>query len=94
MTSREIFESEVSALEQEVGPNSKVRTYQVLAEAVRWLRQCGHGNVTLSAVNNLFGEKIRTETIINVDRSGIMDHMKIQANRGTGNQARGFQSSI
>jgi len=77
MTSREVFEFEVSALEQKVGSNAKVRTYQVLAEAVRWLRQCGHGNVTLSAVNNLFGEKIRTETIINVDRSESIDHMKI-----------------
>jgi hypothetical protein len=77
MTSREVFEFELSALEQKVGSNAKVRAYQVLAETVRWLRQCGHGNVTLSAVNNLFGEKIRTETIINVDRSETVNNMNI-----------------
>lgn len=77
MTSREIFEFEVSALEQEVGVSAKVRTYRVLAEVVRWLRQCGHGNVTLSAVNNLFGEKIRTETIISVDRNEVMNHTTV-----------------
>jgi len=77
MTSKEIFEFEVSALEQEVGVSAKVRTYQVFAEVVRWLRQCGHGNVTLSAVNNLFGDKIRTETIINVERNEILHPMKL-----------------
>jgi len=77
MTSREIFESEVSALEQEVGMNAKMRTYQVFAEVVRWLRQNGHGNVTLSAVNNLLGEKIRTETIVSVAQNNNLNQIKI-----------------
>ena len=77
MTSREVFEHEVSALEQEVGINAETRTYQVLAEVVKWLRKCGHGNVTLSAVNNLFGEKIRTETIVSVAQSSDIDHVRI-----------------
>jgi hypothetical protein len=77
MTPREVFEFEVSALEQEVGTAAKLRAYQVLAEVVRWLRKSGHGNITLSAVNNLFGEKIRTETIVSIDRSDSIDHMKI-----------------
>jgi hypothetical protein len=77
MTSREIFEFEVSALEQEIGSSAKMRTYRVLAEVVRWLRQSGHGNVTLSAVNNLLGEKIRTETIISIDRNEAMNDLTV-----------------
>ena len=67
MTAKEMFECEVSALEEQAGSKAKTRTYQVLSEVVRWLRQSGHGNVTLSAVNNYLGAKIRTETIISVD---------------------------
>jgi hypothetical protein len=75
MTSREIFEFEIAALEQEIGKSAESRTYRVLAEVVRWLRQSGHGNVTLSAVNNLLGTKIRTETIIGIEHTELTDNV-------------------
>ena len=77
MTSRDIFEFEIAALEQEIGQSAKSRTYRVLAEVVRWLRQSGHGNVTLSAVNNLLGTKIRTETIIGIEQTEVTDDVTI-----------------
>lgn len=77
MTSREIFDFEVAALEQEIGGSAKERTYQVLAEVVRWLRKSGHGNVTLSAVNNLFGSKIRTETIVSIDENNGINNIRL-----------------
>ena len=67
MNPRAVFESEIAALQHHAGTTAELRTYQVLAEVVRWLRQSGHGNVTLSAVNSLLGTKIRTETIIAVE---------------------------
>ena len=77
MTSRELFEIEIEAFEHEIGHSAQLRTYRVLAEVVRWLRQCGHGNVILSAVNNLPGTKIRTETIIGIENSELTDDVKI-----------------
>jgi hypothetical protein len=64
MTNEKRLKNEITKLKQECGPKAQTRTCQVLAEVVKWLRENGHGNVTLSAVNHLLGEKIKTETVI------------------------------
>lgn len=58
------FQNQIAELEKRFGSKAKIRTYQVLTEVVRWLRVSGHGNLTLSAMDHLLGQKIRTETII------------------------------
>jgi hypothetical protein len=64
MTAEDIFQGQLAELEKRFGPKTKLRTYQVLTEVVRWLDESGHGNITLSAVDHLLGQKIRAETII------------------------------
>ena len=57
MTSREMFEFEIAAFEQEVGQSAKSRTYRVLAEVVRWLRQSGHGRVVFTLADEAYEAK-------------------------------------
>jgi len=64
MTVEHIFQSQIAELEKRFGPRTKERTYQVLTEVIKWLHEEGHGNITLSAVDHLLGQKIRAETII------------------------------
>jgi hypothetical protein len=64
MTAEDIFQGKLTELEKRYGPKTKLRTYQVLTEVVKWLDESGHGNITLSAVDHLLGQKIRAETII------------------------------
>ena len=64
MKVEETFRKQITELEKRFGPQTKLRTYQVLTEVVKWLHESGHGNVTLSAIDHLFGQKIRAETII------------------------------
>ena len=67
MTVEDTFKRQIAELERRCGPKTKLRTYQVLTEVVRWLHESGHGNITLSAVDHLLGQKIRAETIITTD---------------------------
>jgi len=67
VTNEDIFQRQIAELEKRFGPRTKVRTYQVLTEVVKWLHESGHGNITLSAVDHLLGQKIRAETIITTD---------------------------
>ena len=76
MTSREIFDVEITALENKMGSKTRLRTYQVLTEVVRWLHHCGHGNITLSAVNSLLAEKLKTETIVSINNKESSDHYR------------------
>ena len=55
---------EVDLIGQQYGEKAQARTCEVLKEVAIWTRINGHGNITLSAVNHLLGNKIRTETII------------------------------
>jgi len=64
MTAESRFQNQIAELEKQFGSKAKIRTYQVLTEVVRWLRISGHGNLTLSAVEHLLGQKICTKTII------------------------------
>ena len=73
MTDEEQFDLAIMALEKEKGLKARLRAYQVFTEVSRWLCQCGHGNLTLSAFNSLLGEKLKTETIVNVNRKGSSD---------------------
>ena len=67
MTIENTFQRQIAELEKRFGRRTKVRTYQVMTEVVRWLRESGHGNITLSAVDHIPGQKIRAETIITTD---------------------------
>ena len=64
MNAEAILREEIKSLEREFGAKAKLRLCRNLTAVVRWVRESGHGNVTLSAVDHLLGPKIRTETII------------------------------
>ena len=67
MHARELLIIELGRLAGEFGPTAEVRALIVLAEVIRWLRQHGHGDITLSAQNHLFGKKFRSNTVISVE---------------------------
>lgn len=69
MTAEDTFQKQIAELEKRFGPKAKLRTYQVLSEVVKWLQESGDGNITLSAVNHLLEQEIRTETTIMAERS-------------------------
>lgn len=58
------LKNEISKLRNLYGPKVEQRTYQILTEVVKWVRESGHGSITMHAVDHILGEKIRTETII------------------------------
>ena len=58
------FKNEMNMLRQQFGWEAEARLYLVMAAVAKWVRDAGHGNVTLSAVNHILGQKIRIETII------------------------------
>ncbi|MCX5814503.1 MAG: hypothetical protein NT178_18465 [Proteobacteria bacterium] len=60
---KEILEQEMERLRSEVGADAEARTYLLFADIVQWLRLFGHGEVTLSAVENKFGLKYRTNSV-------------------------------
>lgn len=66
MKAQEDFEEEMRLLERKVGQDAIDRTYCVLTLLLRWLRCHGHGDVTLSAINHMFGAKIRGDTVFTV----------------------------
>jgi len=63
---REVFDREVAALKDEVGGKAVDRAYLVFAITIQWLRQWGHGNLILSAIDHVFGLKIRADTVFSV----------------------------
>jgi hypothetical protein len=58
--------SELDELRQEIGPEAWSSTCRVLAAVVRWLRLAGHGDVKLSAMNHVLGEKFRVDSVVTV----------------------------
>jgi hypothetical protein len=64
MTVEDIFQNPIAELEKKFGSKTKLRTYQVLTEVVRWLHESGDGNITLSAENHVLAQEIRAEAII------------------------------
>lgn len=61
-----IFEREFDALKREKGPESATKALLVFSKALCWLRQWGHGNLILSAVDHRFGLKVRGDTIMTI----------------------------
>ena len=64
---QELLAEEIELIGQQYGAKVKSRTCQVLKQVIKWVRVSGHGNVTLSAVDHNFSEKIKTETYIKAD---------------------------
>jgi len=64
MEHSKILLEEIEHLGQKHGLKAQIRTCQVLTEIVRWAKESGHGNITLSAIDHIFSEKIKTETYI------------------------------
>lgn len=64
MEHSKVLLKEIELLGHKHGIQAQIRTYQVLTEIVRWARESGHGNITLSAIDHIFSEKIKTETYI------------------------------
>ena len=59
-----IFDQEIEALKEKTGEEAAARALLVFSEATHWLREWGHGDLTISAVNHIFGLKIRANTVI------------------------------
>lgn len=64
---REMFETEMSLFERQVGADAAAGVYLVFTHTVRWLRSDGHGDVKLSAINHRLGSKIRVDTVLSID---------------------------
>lgn len=65
MKVEDTFQRQIVELEKRFGLKTKLRTYQVLTEVVRWLCESGDGDITLCAVDHLLVEQeIRAETTI------------------------------
>ena len=58
------LKNEITLLERECGLKAKLMAYRNLVAVVRWVRESGHGSITLNAVDHFLGDKIRTETVI------------------------------
>jgi len=56
--------NELALLEQKCGQKAKSVACQNLAVVARWVRESGHGSITLNAIDHIFSEKIKTETYI------------------------------
>ena len=67
MTDEDIFQRQIVELEKKCGPETKLRTYEVLSEVVKWLYESGDGDITLSAENHLLAQEIRAENTITTD---------------------------
>ena len=62
------LEAELEALRKECGEKAEIRACLVLVEVVRWVRQAGHGKLTLSALDHLVGYKVRVDSVITVEK--------------------------
>ena len=60
------FEDEISSYAHEFGEDAACRALRILCKVVYWGRKFGHGNLVLSAVNHVFGLKIRADTVFSV----------------------------
>lgn len=60
------FEQEIEECAQDLGERAVIRALLVFSKALYWLRNWGHGNIVLSAVNKNFGLKIRADTVLSV----------------------------
>jgi len=57
MTVEDRFQRQITELEKRRGQETKLHTYEVLSEVVKWLYESGNGNITLSAENHLLRQK-------------------------------------
>jgi hypothetical protein len=60
------FEKEIESYAREFGDDAASRALRVLCKVLFWGRNFGHGNLVLSAVNHIFGLKIRADTVFSV----------------------------
>ena len=75
MKIEDTFQRQIVELERRFGLETKLRTYRVLTEVVRWLRESGHGDITLRAADHLLEQEIRAETTITSDAEPIMERV-------------------
>ena len=61
-----IFDKEMCALKEKAGEDPAARAFLVFSAALNWLRNDGHGNLIISALDHSFGLKIKTETVISI----------------------------
>jgi len=60
------FEDEIRSYANEFGEDAACRALRVFCKVVYWGRNFGHGNLVLSAVNHIFGLKIRADTVFSI----------------------------
>ena len=67
MNCEDKLKTEISRLGEQCGPKAERRVCQILTEVVKWVREAGHGSITLHAVDHFLGEKIKTETVVTIN---------------------------
>ena len=75
MKIEDTFQGQIEELERRFGLKTKLRTYQVLTEVGRWLRESGDGDITLGAADHLLEQEIRAETTITSDAEPIIERV-------------------
>lgn len=62
------FEEQMELLRAEFGQHAIEQAYLILGRVIVWLREHGHGEVRLSAIDHIFASKFRGDTVFSVDR--------------------------
>ncbi len=60
------FEKEIESYAREFGDDAAHRALRILCKVLFWGRNFGHGKLVLSAVDHIFGLKIRADTVFSV----------------------------
>jgi len=60
------FEDEITSYAHEFGEEAACRALRVFCKVVYWGKKFGHGDIVISAVNHVFGQKIRGDTVFSV----------------------------
>ncbi len=63
-TAHDLLAKELSELRRQFGPEAEAKALKALALAVRWVRDYGHGSVTLNAIDHRFNSKLNINMLI------------------------------
>jgi hypothetical protein len=61
--------TELEALRRQCGVAQEQETCRVLTAIVRWLREHGHGNVRLAAIDHRFSPKVHFDSVVDLARN-------------------------
>jgi hypothetical protein len=67
MRNEDYLTTELETLRRLFGTEREESARRALAVVVRWVRETGHGDVKLSAIDHKLSPKVRFDTVVDVD---------------------------